>query len=66
MAAPVSITRIDELTPDAFTETVVRIVEPDPAWPYPNGLHTLSGAGGASPCSMQSDGSSAVTKARLN
>ena len=42
----VSITRIDELTPDAFTETVVRIVEPDPAWPYPNGLHTLSGAGG--------------------
>ena len=41
----VSISRIDELTPNTFTETVVRTVKADPSWPYPHGVHTLSAAG---------------------
>lgn len=38
------ILRIDELTPDAFTETPVRTVTPDPQR-YTRGLHTLSPLG---------------------
>lgn len=41
----VSICRIDELTPETFAETVVRVVEPNVSWPYPHGIHTLSAAG---------------------
>jgi hypothetical protein len=40
------IQRIDELTPEAFRETPVRRIAPDPHGPYPDGLHTLSGCGG--------------------
>lgn len=41
----VVITRVDRLTPVAFAETVVARVDPDPAGPYPDGLHTLAAAG---------------------
>jgi len=39
------INRVDELTVDAFRETTVRVLEADPSWPYPVGLHTLSSHG---------------------
>jgi hypothetical protein len=39
------INRIDELTKEAFRETVVRRIQPDPNGPYPEGIHTLSGFG---------------------
>lgn len=39
------INRIDRLTPDDFAETVVQRLAPDPAGPYPHGLHTLAPAG---------------------
>lgn len=32
---------IEELTPDMFRERIALRLEPDPAWPYPDGLHTL-------------------------
>ena len=41
----VAICKVDQLTPDLFRESVVRVVEPDPSWPFPHGLHTLSAAG---------------------
>jgi hypothetical protein len=41
----VSINRVVRLTPNEFGEEVVRIVEPDPAGPWPLGLPTLSSAG---------------------
>ncbi|MGH7264375.1 MAG: glucosamine inositolphosphorylceramide transferase family protein [Candidatus Rokuibacteriota bacterium] len=41
----VSINRVARLTPGDFAEEVVRVVEPDPAGPWPLGLHTLSSAG---------------------
>ena len=37
------INRIDELNIERFRETPVRWISPDPAGPYPNGFHTLSG-----------------------
>jgi len=40
-----SINRIDKLTTEAFRETVVRRIAPDPGGPYPHGIHTLSGQG---------------------
>jgi hypothetical protein len=42
----VVIHRILTLTPTAFEERPVGTVEPDPAGPYPAGLHTLSAVGG--------------------
>jgi hypothetical protein len=41
----VVINRIVTLTPTDFQETPAAVVEPDPAGPYPAGLHTLSAAG---------------------
>jgi hypothetical protein len=41
----VSINRVVRLTPSEFAEEQVRVVEPDPAGPWPLGLHTLSSAG---------------------
>src|SRR5262249_60187968 len=32
---------VDELTPDASREHIALRLEPDPAWPYPDGLHTI-------------------------
>jgi hypothetical protein len=40
-----AINRIDVLDDLRFEETVVRRLEPDASWPYPDGLHTLSGSG---------------------
>ncbi len=39
------IQRIDELSKEAFRETLVRHIQPDPNGPYPDGIHTLSGFG---------------------
>jgi hypothetical protein len=39
------INRVDVLTPQAFGETVVARLDPDPAGPYPSGMHTLSALG---------------------
>ncbi|MGI9119466.1 MAG: glucosamine inositolphosphorylceramide transferase family protein, partial [Acidimicrobiales bacterium] len=41
----VVINRVLTLTPTAFSEETVRVIEPDPAGPYPHGIHTLSAAG---------------------
>ena len=38
----VAITRILRLTPTDFAEEVVRLVEPDPRGPFPDGLHTIN------------------------
>jgi hypothetical protein len=40
--AAVVIHRIECLTPDAYRESVVARLDPDPDGPYPHGLHTLS------------------------
>ena len=37
----VNVMRIDALTPTAFHESLAIRVDPDPAWPYPHGLHHL-------------------------
>jgi hypothetical protein len=37
----VNVMAIDELTPDAFREHVALRLDPEPSWPYPDGLHTL-------------------------
>jgi hypothetical protein len=37
----IAIHRIDLLTPDAFRETLVRVLRPDPDGPFPDGLHTI-------------------------
>jgi hypothetical protein len=42
----VVVNRVDVLTPDAFAERPVAVVAPLPGSPYPDGLHTLSAAGG--------------------
>jgi hypothetical protein len=42
----VVIQRVDVLTPEVYAETPVLRIEPDPAGPYPHGLHTISAAGG--------------------
>jgi hypothetical protein len=42
----VTLNRIDRLSLTEFAESVVARLEPDPDGPYPDGLHTLSGAGG--------------------
>lgn len=39
------VNRIDVLTPEAFGETTVARLEPDPTGPYPMGIHTLSAVG---------------------
>lgn len=39
------INEVVALSPDAFEEKVVAVVEPDENGPYPNGLHTLSALG---------------------
>ena len=41
-----TINRIDAISMTEFRETVVRRIGPDPAGPYPDGIHTLSGRGG--------------------
>jgi hypothetical protein len=41
----VVINRVDVLTPEAYFETPVARIAPDPAGPYPHGLHTVSAAG---------------------
>jgi hypothetical protein len=40
--ARVVIHRIDALTPEHFSETVVARLRPDPRGPFPDGLHTLA------------------------
>src|SRR5262245_50385960 len=37
----VNIMEIEMLTPTAFSETLALRLEPDPAWPYPDGMHHL-------------------------
>ncbi|HYD99210.1 MAG TPA: hypothetical protein VEH84_07495 [Alphaproteobacteria bacterium] len=37
-----ALNRIVACTPDRFVEATVRVLQPDPASPYPDGLHTLS------------------------
>jgi hypothetical protein len=45
--AAVVLNEVLELTPDRFAELPLRRIAPDPAGPYPHGLHTLNaGAGG--------------------
>jgi hypothetical protein len=39
------INEILELSPDRFRERAVTTIEPDPAGPYPDGLHTANAAG---------------------
>ena len=39
--AAVSLCRVDRLTLDEYEETVVKTIRPDPAWPFPDGMHTL-------------------------
>jgi hypothetical protein len=41
----VAICEITTLSQTDFAERVVRVVQPDPSWPFPNGIHTLSSAG---------------------
>jgi len=41
----VCINRVHTLTPTAFSEETVAVIEPDPIGPYPDGLHTLSAVG---------------------
>ena len=40
--AAVVIHRVDELSPECYRETVVTRALPDPAGPFPHGLHTLA------------------------
>ena len=37
----VNVMEIGALSPDEFSESAVLRLEPDPAWPYPHGLHHL-------------------------
>jgi len=41
----VTITRIDELTPERFSEVVVATITPSPSGKYKDGIHTISAAG---------------------
>ncbi len=41
----VIIHRVDVLTPEAYAETPIARIDPDPMGPYPHGLHTISAAG---------------------
>lgn len=41
----IAINRIVRLTPAEFEEETVNVLRPDPAGPYPSGLHTLSACG---------------------
>lgn len=41
----VAICRIDELDERRYRESVVALIEPDPAGPFPDGVHTLSAVG---------------------
>jgi hypothetical protein len=40
------INRIVRLDPEGFQEEVVKHLAPDPAWPFPHGLHTINTSGG--------------------
>jgi hypothetical protein len=40
-----TVNEIITLTPDAFEERIVNVIAPDPAGPYPHGLHTANGCG---------------------
>lgn len=42
----VVINRVTRLTPDGFAEEIAAHLQPDPAGPCPDGLHTVSAAGG--------------------
>jgi hypothetical protein len=42
----VALNRITRLTPSEFAEETVQVLRPDPAGPFPDGLHSLCGAGG--------------------
>jgi hypothetical protein len=42
----VSLMEVQTLTPTEFLEECVGHIEPDPSGPYPDGLHTISSAGG--------------------
>ncbi len=44
--AAVGIVRVDRLDPDGYAQTEVAVISPDPAGPFPDGLHTLSAVGG--------------------
>jgi hypothetical protein len=39
--AAIAIHRVDVLTPDAYEETLVCMLRPDPTGPFPDGLHTV-------------------------
>jgi hypothetical protein len=39
--AGIALCRVDVLTPDAFRESLIRTLRPDPAGPFPDGMHTL-------------------------
>ncbi len=41
----VAICRIDEMDERRYRESVVALIEPDPAGPFPDGVHTLSAVG---------------------
>jgi hypothetical protein len=41
----VTLNLIEELDPQRFSERVVQVLHPDPAGPYPDGVHTLSSLG---------------------
>jgi hypothetical protein len=41
----ITLNRIDRLSPTDFAETTVAVVEPDKDGPWPDGLHTITGAG---------------------
>jgi hypothetical protein len=43
-----AINRIESLSMDDFREVTVRRIAPNPAWPYPHGVHTLNGLNGLS------------------
>lgn len=43
--AAVVLNRVDRLDPQEFSEELVSVLRPDPAGPYPDGLHTLAMAG---------------------
>jgi hypothetical protein len=39
--AAVALHRVEQLSPDAFAETLLRVLWPDRSGPFPHGLHTL-------------------------
>ncbi|MCG3133570.1 MAG: Methionyl-tRNA formyltransferase [Planctomycetes bacterium] len=41
----IALCRVDALTPEDFSETVIATIRPDASWPYRDGTHTLSRLG---------------------